>query len=296
MGEGLHNRANSIERSKSRAMRLKIGDFSRVGTVSVSALRYYDEVGLLKPVEIDRWTGYRYYNIDQLPMLNRILALKDLGLSLEQIRSLMCDELPAEQIRGMLRLKQLDLQEQARELNERLQRVESRLQQIEMEGKMPEYDVVVKTVGPIRAAVLHDVIPNMDVVSQTFNRLFDEAYSYVYQNGGVTTEAGMDLWLDEPSDKPEDLRVMVAVPLKNRIPESSRIRIEELPGVEQMASVIHRGSFANLGQGYGALIGWINSNGYRICGPCREIYLEYARSSDPDQWVTELQIPVEKVS
>src|SRR5437763_15527085 len=84
-----------------RAMHLKIGEFARLGMVAVSALRYYDEVGLLKPAGVDRWTGYRYYTPEQLPALYRILALKDLGLSLEQIRVLLGETLPAAQIRGM---------------------------------------------------------------------------------------------------------------------------------------------------------------------------------------------------
>ena len=129
-------------------MRLKIGEFAQVGRVSVPTLRYYNDVGLLKPADVDRWTGYRYYTLDQLPMLNRILALKDLGLSLEQISRLVGQELPVEEIRGMLRLKRAELQQQAQELNERLVRVEAGIQQIEMEGKMPDYDVILKSVEP----------------------------------------------------------------------------------------------------------------------------------------------------
>jgi len=67
------------------AVMLKIGDFSKVSLVSVKALRYYDELGLLKPARVDAFTGYRYYSASQLPRLNRILVLKDLGLSLQQI-------------------------------------------------------------------------------------------------------------------------------------------------------------------------------------------------------------------
>src|SRR5262245_24704386 len=63
----------------------KIGDFSRIARVSCRLLRYYDEIGLLKPGSIERDTGYRYYSASQLPRLNRILVLKELGLSLEEI-------------------------------------------------------------------------------------------------------------------------------------------------------------------------------------------------------------------
>lgn len=275
-------------------MRLKIGDFARIGLVSVSRLRYYNDVGLLKPVDVDAWTGYRYYTLDQLPMLNRILALKDLGLSLEQIARLIGEELPAAQIRGMLCLKQAELQEQAREITERLTRVETRLLQIEMEGKMPDYDVMLKRVEPIRAAVLHSTIPNMEEVTPTFNRLFDEALGYVAKNSGNVISPPFDVWYDSPDQQPDDLHVSVVVPTDSDIPASDRIKIEELPAVEQMAFTIHQGPFATLQQAWGALAEWTNNNGYRITGPCREIYLEFDREGDPNKWVTELQLPVEK--
>jgi DNA-binding transcriptional MerR regulator len=85
---------------------IQIGDFSKLGRISVKTLRFYDEMGLLKPVEVDRLTGYRSYKFDQLPRLNRILALKDLGFSLEEIGQLLADDLSLEQMRGMLNLRQ----------------------------------------------------------------------------------------------------------------------------------------------------------------------------------------------
>jgi DNA-binding transcriptional MerR regulator len=78
----------------------RIGDFSRLSLVSVKALRYYDELGLLKPARVDEFTGYRYYAASQLTRLNRVLALKDMGLSLEQIALLLDKEPTPDQIRG----------------------------------------------------------------------------------------------------------------------------------------------------------------------------------------------------
>ena len=111
---------------------LKIGDFSKISQVSVKTLRYYDEVGLLRPVEVDPFTGYRYYSAGQLPRLHRVLALKDLGFSLEQISRLLDDELSPAQIRGVLRMKQAELQQHIRDELARLARVEARLRQLEL--------------------------------------------------------------------------------------------------------------------------------------------------------------------
>jgi effector-binding domain-containing protein len=248
----------------------------------------------LKPAEIDHWTGYRYYALDQLPMLYRILALKDLGLSLDQIRKLIGDELPVEQIKGMLRLKQAELRDQAKEVADRLERVETRLLQIEMEGKMPEYDIVVKRVEPIRAAVLHDKVPNMEVVHSTIDNLFDELFGYLSSRGGTTDGPALDLWFDSPDNQPEGMRIAVAAPTQSSIPGSNRVKIEELPAVEQAACVVHSGPFATLGNAYGAMLTWIKDNGYNINGPTREIYLQYERGGDQGKYVTELQCPVVK--
>ena len=106
----------------------KIGDFSKLCRVPVSALRYYADIGLLEPAHIDTFSGFRFYTLDQLPRLNRILALKDLGLSLTQIREILHDELSASEIRGMLKLKEHELQQEMEETQARLLRVRSRLQ------------------------------------------------------------------------------------------------------------------------------------------------------------------------
>ena len=104
----------------------KIGDYSRLAQVSVKALRYYGKLGLLKPAWIDRYTGYRYYTAEQLPRLNRILALKDLGFSLEQIKQLLSEDLPHSELRGMMRLKQAELENVIEAEQARLARVAAR--------------------------------------------------------------------------------------------------------------------------------------------------------------------------
>src|SRR5215470_18668087 len=108
---------------------IKIGEFSKLVQVPVPTLRYYDQVGLLKPVHVDPLTGYRYYSANQLPRLHRILALKGLGFSLEQIAAALDEELTLEQMRGMLRLRQAQINEQLAEMQNQLVEVEVRLHQ-----------------------------------------------------------------------------------------------------------------------------------------------------------------------
>jgi DNA-binding transcriptional MerR regulator len=101
---------------------LKIGDFSRLSQVSVKTLRYYDEVALLKPTQVDEVSGYRYYSVAQLRQLHRILALRDLGFSLDQIGHVLKAELSIEELRGMLRLRRAEQQQRLLKEQERLDR------------------------------------------------------------------------------------------------------------------------------------------------------------------------------
>ena len=88
---------------------IRIGDFSRLSQVSIKALRYYDEMGLLKPTYVDEDSGYRYYTVAQLPRLNRLLALKDLGFTLEQIAPLLDESISMSGLHRLFESKQAEL-------------------------------------------------------------------------------------------------------------------------------------------------------------------------------------------
>src|SRR5512141_3329320 len=112
---------------------IRIGDFSKLSRVSVKTLRYYDGVGLLKPVHVDPSTGYRMYEYAQLLRLHRILALKDLGFSLEEIGRLLSENVTPGQLRGMLMLRRAEARQKVLEETDRLEQVEAWLRQIEQE-------------------------------------------------------------------------------------------------------------------------------------------------------------------
>ncbi|MFD3937000.1 helix-turn-helix domain-containing protein, partial [Streptomyces sp. NPDC058618] len=86
-----------------------IGDFAKHGRVSVRMLRHYDALGLLRPARVDPFTGYRSYEAGQLARLNRVIALKELGFSLDQVGTILDERVSAEELRGMLRLRRAEL-------------------------------------------------------------------------------------------------------------------------------------------------------------------------------------------
>ncbi len=264
----------------------KIGDFSKLSRVSVKALRYYDELGLLEPARVDDSTGYRYYAAGQLPRLNRILAFKDLGFSLEQIAELLDERLPPAQLRGMLLMKQAEIRQRMQSENALLQRVEARLQLIEQEESMSTHDVVIKQVEPALVASVRDTLPSYPEVG----RLIGEVYAYL----GSLGMGGMcgALWYD-PEYKERDVDGEGVVFIDRPVPASGRVKVYTLPA-ETMACLVHHGSYRTLMQAYGALVPWIEANGYTITGPNREIYLQGGDRQDDESYVTELQFPVEK--
>lgn len=272
---------------------LRIGDFAQLSRVSTKALRIYDRLGLLKPCQVDAATGYRFYSASQLPRLNRILVLKDLGFSLEEIGRLLDEHLSLEQIQAMLRLKQMELEQRIAEDHLRLLRIQHRLQEIQQENAMSTYDVILKPVPAQRVAASLTVIPNYQECGPIFDEWFAKTYDYVFRQGIRQAGAGIAVYHDTQL-RDQDIPVEVAVPIPEPIPAAAGIQVYELPAVETMATVIHQGSFEGLGQAYNALLSWLEPNGYSIHGSTREIYLQYERGGDPSQYVTEIQVPVSK--
>jgi DNA-binding transcriptional MerR regulator len=263
---------------------LKIGDFSKLTQVSIRMLRHYDELGLLKPAHIDRDSGYRHYTADQLPRLNRILALQDLGFSLRQIGSLLEQALPTEQLRGMLLQKQAELEDQVREEQERLARVAARLRLLESQSSGA--DVVIKDVPAQWVASARDRISTYQSVSHLFDRLF--AHLTPLRIQGLTAV----IWHDD-SHLEEAIDAEALIYLNSPVPSSADARVYELPAV-RMAAVVHHGSYLTLNSAYDALLRWLDGSGYQIARPNRELYLHYDLPvrQDDERYVTEIQFPI----
>lgn len=268
---------------------IKIGDFARLVQVSTVTLRHYDEIGLLKPVHVDPFTSYRYYSAAQLPRLYRILALKDLGFSLEQIETALADDLTLDQLRGMVKLKRAEVEQRIVEEQERMKRLEAWLRQIEVEETMPHYDVVLKTVPPMLVASRRITIPTNDQVPAYLGPAYHEVYDYLKAQQGKDTGACLTVW-HTSADTYTNEDVEAIVPIERPVPGSERVQVYELPQAH-VASVVHHGDFAEFTRGHAALLEWIGANGYTINGPYREIYI---KTNPKDDSTTEIQVPVAK--
>lgn len=276
----------------------KIGEFSKMAQVSVPTLRYYDQVGLLKPVEVDRFTGYRYYAASQLSRLNRILALRGLGFSLEQIAAALEENVTPEQMRGMLRLRHAQISQQLAEAQSQLLEVEARLQQIERESQLSTYDVILKPVESQLVASVRAILPGHDAVGSLYAEVYEALGEHVEAALGPNPGHGgqtLVLWYDTEF-KETDVDGAAAFFLRCPAPDRGRMRVHVLPAA-LMASTIHHGSYNTIGDAHNAVISWIDANNYRIAGADREInlYNRHPIRRDDPTYVTEIQYPVEKI-
>jgi effector-binding domain-containing protein len=269
----------------------KIGDFSKLSQVPIKTLRYYDEIGLLHPAHVDQVTGYRFYSVDQLPRLNMVLALKDLGFKLDQVQELIDDHVTSEQVQGMLRLRRAEIEGSLAEEEARLARVEHRLDLINKEGRMPQHEVVIKKAEPTQVAAVRGIVKNYQSVGTLIEELFAEmGKNQIAPAGPVIT-----VYYDHEY-KEKDVDVEAAVPITSNDAElSGRVTVRELEGYEELASLTRVGPYDDFTPAYQELMDWVQSNGYQIIGPNREIYLRGPEANiAPEEYVTEIQFPVTK--
>lgn len=270
----------------------KISAFSRLGQVSIKALRLYDQRGLLKPAKVDADNGYRYYRAAQLPRLHRLLALKAMGFSLEKIGQLLSEDLSLSQIQTMLRLRQAELQQQLQGTQASLAAVDAHLKYLQAEKTMPDYDIILKSVEPIRHVIsVRDTIPAYPAVGM----LFGEIMTQLAQSQTAATGYCATIWHDpEYTETNVDAEAILAVP--HDITGSERLQVKDLPAMELVAAVIHQGPYTTLNQPYAAITQWLEESDYQVCGPNREVYLKGGAEQDNADYVTEIQFPVKKIA
>jgi DNA-binding transcriptional MerR regulator len=268
------------------------GAFARLAQVSVRTLHHYDEIGLLAPAEVDERTGYRWYSADQLARVHRILALRDLGFSLNEIQPIADEQVSLEELRGMLRLRRAEASGRMAAEAERLARVEARLRQIEDEQSPGQYDIVVKSFEPRRLAALRENSPafGSETLGPIFGRLYGDLHARIVRVGVAVTGPPVALYYDS-DDADAPIEVVAALPIGNQDVSDADVDLIDLPAVPRGVATIHPGSMNRVERGYEALLRWTEETGERVDGYSREVYLD--SDGEPETWVTELQFVLE---
>jgi DNA-binding transcriptional MerR regulator len=268
------------------------GAFARLAQVSVRTLHHYDAIGLLAPAEVDDRTGYRWYSAQQLARLHRILALRDLGFSLTELRPIVDEEVSLDELRGMLRLRRAEAQGRIAAEAERLARVEARLRQIEHEQNPSPYDVVVKPLEPLRLAARRRNSPAFgnETLGPIFGRLFGELDAALARVGVEPAAPSVALYYDS-GDADAPIEVVAGLPIGTADVFDADVDVVELPAVPRAVATIHRGHMNRVEGGYEALLRWAQETGERVDGYSREVYLDC--DGEPETWITELQFVLE---
>jgi DNA-binding transcriptional MerR regulator/effector-binding domain-containing protein len=268
-----------------------IGEFARLGTVSVRTLRHYDEIGLLQPAKVDPETGYRSYAPSQLGQLNRIIALKDLGFSLTQAGKLLSG-ITVEELRGMLALRRAQLEQELEEYTTRLREVEARLDYIEGENAMPADDITVKKIPAMGVVAIGGTAPGIgpehavSVVNRS-RALFDEL-----NIAGLATVTGpfIVFFADHDSD---EATIYLALPVAEppaELPPPAQYMV--LPAIEAATAVRNGRASSIYPAVYHDLVHWANAHGFQTSGPGRDIWIhEIDDISQVEEQVFETQLP-----
>lgn len=287
------------EESKYLGM-FRIGDFSQLGQVSIRTLRLYDEMGLLKPAEVDDFTDYRYYSLGQLPRLNRIVALKDLGFSLKEIAEQLEDTLSLEDLRGMLERKQNEVSQKLQEEQARLHRLEARLKQIELENAPLDYEVTIKKIPAMTIFSKRYFVPNLEDMDKYCTLFYGQLYEVI--NAQKLNMIAPEFTLFHVREYvTENVDVEVAVVLDSEslgrleLPSDDTFTVRKLQGYKTVASIVYQGFYRELDLVARAMMLWAGTNGYHSVGAAREVHLSGAivETGKEKPVVIELQVPVE---
>jgi DNA-binding transcriptional MerR regulator/effector-binding domain-containing protein len=270
----------------------KVGEFARLAQVSIRLLHYYDEIGLFKPQMTGNGIGYRYYSVEQLSELYRILAMRDLGLSLEEIKFLLQENVSTGDMRGILLLKRAELHRHVVETQARLAQVESRLAYLEGEGKMQ--DILLKPLAPLPVISLRQAIePKLWIgdlyrdawVALCMNRLTAHVKGYVtiYHTSYPVPH------LEDNKRVIEACFILDTPTLPEIVLEDGRqMRVYELAGVEKAACVVDKMPDRQRHQTHREIREWMKTCGYQLAMPVRELNLK--RSGE--EAITEIQYPL----
>lgn len=263
----------------------QIGMFSKMNHVTVKTLHHYDEIGLLKPSKIDSNTGYRYYSLSQSYTLHRINALKQMGFSLDDIKSI----IEGKSKDDYLSKKKIELLREIAEKTRRLAEIEYYLLKKD-DWFNEDYEVLIKE------------IPEVIVVSNRTTLSSHKDLFYVMPKMGKTMgELGCICAMPEycfniyhdGEYKNENIDIEICEAVTKLQPDNKGLSFKIMQKIDKAACLFHKGSYETLPKAYLALLSWIENHGYEISDFPRESYIDGIwNKEDENEWLTEIQFPL----
>lgn len=263
---------------------LSIGQFSKVCQVSIKTLHHYDRIGLMKPCRVEEESGYRYYDREQIPTMLLIQRLKRYGFSLSEIREILCcsekEVLFAKLEKQKRAIKtQLDLTFQV------IREMESHIRNFERTGDImgyqENYEIQIKNSEERSLLCSRQMMSVAD-----FGKYFGKVYERIAREHLTVSGREISIYHDQEFN-PESSDIEVAVPIKET-EKADRVMPPMLCAV-----TVHKGSYSSLSDAYGALMRWVEQNGYEMTDSPFEVYLKSQFDRQPvEEWETEIYFPV----
>jgi DNA-binding transcriptional MerR regulator len=265
-----------------------IGQFSKINRVTTKALRHYEKVGILLPEKVDEWTGYRYYSSKQLPRLSQIITLKQMGMSLTDIKEILTRPKALE---SFLKLQVETISQNIQAEQVKLSHVNSYLKRLKGE-KMMAYHPVLKPLSECIVASMRFIAPSYDSYFEKIPKMGEE----MKRLGAVCSEPAYCFNLYHDGEyKEKDIDVEVCEAVVDFCEDSETVKFKKIEGVKEALCVFHKGPYDLLPDAYNFALQWIEDKGYEIIDPPRESYIDGIwNKEDQADWLTELQIPVKK--
>ena len=265
---------------------LKIGEFSKLSRVSIRMLRHYDDLGLLKPAMIDEFTGYRFYKEEQLFVMGRITALKDMGFALADIAKILDDYDNKEKLEEYLSKQQQELRKISDETEYKLMLLDTARKRLRKEQSM-SFDVTTKVIPERYAATVHMVVPHYEDEGILWGKLQECKTPLVPADPCLAAAEFLD-----KEYKEENVEIVVWMTVKGQYEDTENVKFKTLPEVK-VASCVIKGSYEQMGEATATVASWIAENGFEVTGPMFNIYhVSPAQTQNPDEYVTEVCFPI----
>ncbi|MCI7645993.1 MAG: MerR family transcriptional regulator [Bacteroidales bacterium] len=268
---------------------LKIGEFSQLMHVTIKALRHYEAKGLLRPENVDPWTGYRYYTVRQMQQLAEIRRMQHLGLTIGEIKELMDEQASAPDL-ALIDAKIVDVERQIRALIVRHRHLmawrDSRKQLQNMDT------FTIQPLPAINVAYHREIISGYDALGPLCCEHIGPA---MLRTGCVCTEPGYCFTIDHSGEcRQDNIDIEYCEQVETLLPNTSYIQFKRLPAVPRALCVKHVGPYERFSETFTRALRYMDDHGLRLAGDPRYSYIDGAwNQPDPEQWLSVLQIPVE---
>ncbi|WP_459503436.1 MerR family transcriptional regulator [Bacillus sp. C1] len=269
----------------------KIGDFSKLSSISIRMLRYYDKMELLVPEKIDPQTGYRYYSAAQLKKVNQIQHLKVMGFGIPAMKEIIDNHGNRESIKKYYINRSSQLQEEMKHLQKQLRLLEDSIRTIREDVVEMSYYVSMKEIPARRVASVRKVIPTYHCENTLWDILVQEIRLQHIDIGNP--RYGLAIFHDHEY-KEKDVDVEIQMNVAGEYKNTKDVMFKHVDS-SLVASITVNGNYEQIPAVNEAAAKWIETERYELAGPMFNIYhVSPATEEDPDKWVTEVCYPIKK--